>query len=912
MKNIVLVDGSSYLFRAYHALPFLSNKQGEPTGAILGVINMLKKLPTTYNTEHVAVIFDAKGKSFRNDIYPEYKANRKSMDDELRVQIQPLHDIIKKMGFPLIVIDGVEADDVIGTLAKNLEEEDYRVVISTGDKDMAQLVDDKVVLFDSMKNITMDVDGVVEKYGVRPDQIIDYLALMGDSSDNIPGLPSVGPKTAVKWLAEYGNIEGVIANQDEVKGKVGEKLRDNIEQLKLSYTLATIKCDLELGLSLDDLKCKKSDNKYLAERFTHYGFNTLLKGLGITTPIPEYTLTSVTVENTATSLEIVHPNNKIAVNYKTILTMEELTKLVADLNDAKSFAFDTETDSLDTAEANLVGLSFCMKESLAYYIPVQHRYLGVPQQLELDVVLNALKSVFANIKNAKVAHNFKFDEKVLSKYGIEICGDIHDTMIMAYVLKSSGRHSMDAISKEYLGVEPIPYTDIAGTGKKQQTLDQIEIEIVAKYAAEDADITFRLYNYLGELLAKEGVLCKLYSEVEMPLTLILNDMEKLGVKINADKLRSQSLELEDKIAKLQAKCFELCNEEFNLASPVQLREVLFERMGLPAIKKTAKGQASTSEEVLIQLAEEYEIAALIMEYRHLSKLKNTYIDKLPNILDSNFRVHTSYNQIGTVTGRLSSSEPNLQNIPIKSVEGRKIREAFIAEDGFVIMAADYSQVELRIMAHLSKDINLVKAFNDGLDIHSATAAEVLGVSLDEVKSEQRRKAKAINFGLIYGMSAFGLAKQLEIPRSEAQEYINVYFDRYPSVKEYMTTAKKSCKEKGFVETILGRRLYLPEINAENSIQRAAAERAAINAPMQGTAADIIKKAMISVNTVIAEKYSDTVKMTMQVHDELVFEVAKDKLEEVTAVIKKIMEEAVALSVPLEVNVDSGENWDVAH
>jgi DNA polymerase-1 len=912
MKNIVLVDGSSYLFRAYHAMPYLINKQGEPTGAILGVINMLKKLPTKYNTEYVAVIFDAKGKSFRNDIYPEYKANRKSMDDELRVQIKPLHDIVKKMGFPLIVVDGVEADDVIGTLTKDLEKEDCRVVISTGDKDMAQLVNEKVVLFDSMKNVTADVDGVVEKYGVRPDQIIDYLALMGDSSDNIPGVPSVGPKTAVKWLAEYENMEGVITNQDKIKGKVGEKLRDNIEQLRLSYTLATIKCDLELGLSLDDLKCKESDNEYLAERFTHYGFNALLKGLRVVASAPDYALTSVAIENTSVSLEVVHPTQKVEVDYKTIFTIEELKELVAELNDAKNFAFDTETDSLDTKEANLVGLSFCTKEGVAYYIPIQHRYLGVPQQLELDVVIDALKPVFANTENAKIAHNIKFDEKVLSKYGVHICGDIHDTMIMAYVLKSKGKHSMDAVSKEYLGVEPIPYTEIAGTGRKQQTLDQIEIEIVAKYAAEDADITFRLFNYLSELLSKEDVLNKLYQEVEMPLALILNSMEKLGVKIDADKLRNQSLELEKKIIELQTKCFELCGEEFNLASPVQLREVLFEKMGIPAIKKTAKGQASTSEEVLVQLAEEYEVAALIMQYRHLSKLKNTYTDKLPNILDSNLRAHTSYNQTGTVTGRLSSSEPNLQNIPIKSAEGRKIREAFIAEDGFVIMAADYSQVELRIMAHLSKDANLVKAFNDGLDVHSATAAEVLGISLSDVTNEQRRRAKAKNFGLIYGMSAFGLAKQLEIPRGEAQEYINIYFDRYPGVKEYMTTAKEFAKERGFVETILGRRLYLPEINAKNGIQRAAAERAAINAPMQGTAADIIKKAMISVDAIITEKYSNTVKMAMQVHDELVFEVAKDKLAEVSMVIKKIMEEAVALSVPLEVNVDSGKNWDVAH
>ncbi len=906
MKNIVLVDGSSYLFRAYHALPFLTNSKGEPTGAILGVINMLKKLPTKYNTEHIAVIFDAKGKSFRNDIYPEYKANRKSMDDELRVQIQPLHDIVKKMGFPLIVVDGVEADDVIGTLAKDLEKDDYRVVISTGDKDMAQLVDEKVVLFDSMKNATIDVDGVVEKYGVRPDQIIDYLALMGDKSDNIPGVPSVGPKTAVKWLAEYESIAGIIANQDKIKGKVGEKLRDNIELLKLSYTLATIKCDLELGLSLDDLKCKNSDDEYLTEVFTRYEFKALLKGLGVIAPA------IISNDNTSAIIEIVHPTKEITVDYKTILTVEELGKLVVELNEAKSFAFDTETDLLDTAEANLVGLSFCTEEGLAYYIPVQHRYRGVPQQLELDVVISALKLVFANTKNSKVAHNFKFDEKVLSKYGIDICGDVHDTMIMAYVLKSNGKHSMDALSKEYLGVEPIPYTEIAGKGRKQQKLDQIDIEIVAKYAAEDADITFRLFNYLGELLVKEEVLSKLYRKIEMPLALILNEMEKLGVKIDAYKLRKQSLELENKISDLQTKCFELCGEEFNLSSPVQLREVLFVRMGLPAIKKTAKGQASTSEEVLVQLAEEYEVAALIMDYRHLSKLKNTYTDKLPNILDTNSRAHTSYNQTGTVTGRLSSSEPNLQNIPIKSVEGRKIREAFIAEDDFVIMAADYSQVELRIMAHLSKDENFVKAFNEGFDIHSATSAEVLGVSLDEVTSEQRRRAKAINFGLIYGMSAFGLAKQLKISRGEAQEYINVYFDRYPSVKEYMTTAKELCKEKGFVETILGRRLYLPEINAKNGIQRAAAERAAINAPMQGTAADIIKKAMINVDVIIKEKYSNSVKMAMQVHDELVFEVAKDKLEEVSAEIKKIMEEAVALSVPLAVNVDSGENWDVAH
>lgn len=896
MKKIVLVDGSSYLFRAYHALPNLTNGQGESTGAMLGVINMLKKLPSMYDTEYVAVVFDPKGKNFRHEMYPEYKANRKSMDDELREQIKPLHEIIKKMGFPLIIEDGVEADDVIGTLAQDLEKQGYEVVISTGDKDMAQLVTQKIVLYDSMKNVTTDVDKVLEKYQIRPNQMVDYLALMGDSSDNIPGVPKVGPKTATKWLQEYENIEGVITNSEQVKGKVGENLRNNIDLLRVSYKLATIKCDLELNLAIDDLKCKEADKKYLGEAFTRYEFKSLLKGLDV---------------DSKPAADKTQPK-AIDVDYKTITSKQELDNLVVELQNCKSFAFDTETDSLDTSEANLVGISLCAQEGQAFYIPVQHRYLGVPQQLELDVVINALKPVFANTQNTKVAHNFKFDEKVLSKYGIEIKGAINDTMIMAYVLKSNGKHSMDAVSKEYLGIEPILYTEIAGTGRKQQTLDQIEIEIVAKYAAEDADITFRLFNYLGELLAKEDVLNKLYREVEMPLTLILNDMEKLGVKIDADKLRKQSIELENKIAKLQSKCFELCGEEFNLSSPVQLREVLFERMGLPAIKKTAKGQASTSEEVLMQLAEEYEVAALIMEYRHLSKLKNTYTDKLPKMIDANGRVHTSYNQTGTITGRLSSSDPNLQNIPIKSPEGRKIRQAFVADNNSYIVAADYSQVELRIMAHLSGDKNLLKAFNDGLDIHSATAAEVLGIDVGEVTGEQRRKAKAINFGLIYGMSAFGLAKQLEIPRGEAQEYINIYFNRYPSVKEYMTTAKEFAKTNGYVETILGRRLYLPEISSKNVMQRNAAERAAINAPMQGTAADIIKKAMIEVNTMILGEYNGEVKMVMQVHDELVFEVDRNKLEEISAKIKSIMENAVELSVPLEVNVDSGGSWDQAH
>ncbi|MBK2147185.1 DNA polymerase I, partial [Francisella tularensis] len=788
MKKIVLVDGSSYLFRAYHALPHLTNSQGEPTGAIIGVINMLKKLSIMYDTEYVAVVFDAKGKNFRHQLYPQYKAHRKDIDDELRVQIQPLHQIIEKMGFAVIIEDGVEADDVIGTLAQKLQKQDYQIIISTGDKDMAQLVTDNIVLYDSMKNVTTDVAGVLEKYQISPHQMIDYLALMGDSSDNIPGIPKVGPKTAVKWLQDYQNIDGIIANQQQIKGKVGENLRNNIDLLKLSYQLATIKCDLELDLTVEDLKCKAADKAYLIEAYTRYEFKSLLKDLD------NSDIKIVTSQAQAAD---------VAIEYITITTQTQLDDLIAELEKYDSFAFDTETDSLNTYEANLVGLSFCAKEGRAFYIPLQHRYLGVPQQLELGFVLDKLKPLFADSKKVKVAHNFKFDEKVLSKYAIEINGKVDDTMIMAYVLKSSGKHDMDSLSKEHLGIEPIAYTAIAGTGKQQQTLDQVDIEIVAKYAAEDADITFRLFNHFKALLEQDKVLFKLYCELEMPLTIILNQMEKTGVKIDATKLIQQSASLETSIKELESKCYNLAGQEFNLSSPVQLREILFEKLGLPPVKKTAKGQVSTSEEVLVQLAEDYEIAALIMKYRHLSKLKNTYTDKLPKMLDANGRVHTSYNQTGTVTGRLSSSDPNLQNIPIKSPEGRKIREAFIAEDGYCIVAADYSQIELRIMAHLSKDKNLLKVFNQNLDIHSATAAEVLGISIDEVSSEQRRKAKAINFGLIYGMSAFGLARQLEIPRAEAQEYIDIYFNRYPSVKEYMTTAKEFAKQNGYVETILG-------------------------------------------------------------------------------------------------------------
>ncbi|GAB4221898.1 MAG: DNA polymerase I [Francisella sp.] len=893
MKKIVLVDGSSYLFRAFHALPHLTNSHGEPTGAIIGVINMLKKLPKMYDTEYIAVVFDAKGKNFRHQIYPEYKANRKEMDDELRVQIKPLQNIIKKMGFPVIIKEGVEADDVIGTLANTLHKQGYQIIISTGDKDMAQLVTDNVILYDSMKNITTDISGVIQKYQINPSQFVDYLALMGDSSDNIPGVPGVGPKTAIKWLKEYNNIDGVIANQDKIKGKVGENLRNNIDLLKLSYQLATIKCDLDLDITIEDLKCKKADEKYLIDIFRRYEFKSLLK------EFDGYSSTQA-------------QNSRMSAEYIAITTDEQFSDFIVELNKGDLFAFDTETDSLNTYEANLVGLSFCLKEGRAFYIPLQHRYLGVPQQLDLHFVLDKLKPIFANPNKTKIAHNFKFDEKVLSKYGVEIAGQIDDTMIMAYVLKSSGKHDMDTLAKEYLGIDTISYTSIVGTGKNQQTLDQIDIEVVTKYAAEDADITFRLANHFKSLLKQEKSLYKLYCEVEMPITIILNNMEKAGVKIDANRLRQQSIDLENTIKEIEQKCYSIAGQEFNLSSPQQLREILFDKLNIPPVKKTAKGQVSTSEEVLLQLTDDYEIANLIMQYRHLSKLKNTYTDKLPKMLDANNRVHTSYNQTGTVTGRLSSSDPNLQNIPIKSYEGKKIREAFISEEGFCILSADYSQIELRIMAHLSRDENLLKAFRQGLDIHSATASEVLGIDINQVSSEQRRKAKAVNFGLIYGMSAFGLAKQLKISRTEAQEYINVYFNRYPKVKDYMITAKDFAKKNGYVETILGRRLYLPDINSKNFVQRNAAERAAINAPMQGTAADIIKKAMIDVNTMLEQEYNSEANMIMQVHDELVFEIKKDKIKEISSRIKHIMEHAVKISVPLEVNIGFGENWGDAH
>ena len=890
MKKIVLVDGSSYLFRAFHALPLLANNNGEYTNAILGVVNMIKKIPEKYNTDYVAIIFDAKGKNFRHKIYSEYKANRKKMPDELGQQIQPLHQIIKNMGYPLISIENVEADDVMGSFANSLSLQGHQVILATSDKDMAQLVNSNVTLIDTMKDNITDIEGVKAKFGVYPEQIIDYLALVGDSVDNIPGIANVGPKTAEKWLTKYKNIENLIVNADEIKGKVGENLRNSIEVLKMSYKLATIKCDLDLPYSLEDLKLKDANNDYLREIFTDYQLKSLLKDLP----------------------KLEEKQNNIIKNYKTILSENDFNDLCNILSNAKEFCFDTETNSLNINEANVVGISFSIKENEAYYIPLQHNYLGVEQQLDLKNVIEKLKTIFANENIIKIAHNFKYDEKILSKYDVKILGNISDTMIMSYVLQSNGKHNMDFLANKYLGENTISYEDVVGKGRAKKTLDEIDIETVSKYACEDADITFRLYKYFEKELKKESKLFNLYKDLELPLMLILNEMEKYGVKIDSQDLYNQSLEVSKKIEEAQNKCFEICEQKFNLSSPVQLRKVLFEDLGLPIIKKTSKGEASTAEEVLVELANEYNIAKYIMEFRHLTKLKNTYIDKLPTILDVNSRVHTSYNQTVTVTGRLSSSEPNLQNIPIKTEQGRKIRQAFIAEKNYKIVAADYSQIELRIMAELSEDKSLIKAFNENLDIHKVTASETLNIDINEVTNEQRRKAKAVNFGLIYGMSAFGLAKQLNISRKEAQDYINIYFNRYPKIKEYMDKSKENAKQNGYVETILGRRLYLPEIKSKNAIKRNMAERAAINAPMQGTAADIIKLAMLNVNKNIITKYPNKIKMIMQVHDELVFEVAEDYVDNICNEIKQQMQNVISLKVPLIVNIDVGNNWEQAH
>jgi len=907
-KPFVMVDGSSYLFRAYHAMPEFRNSSGEPTGAIYGVINMMRSLLGAYDTNNIVVVFDAKGKTFRNDMYKEYKANRSKTPPDLIEQIAPIHETIKAMGLPILCVSGVEADDVIGTLAAQATKLKIPTVISTGDKDMAQLVNKYVSLINTMTDTAMDEQGVEDKFGVRPDQIIDYLTLIGDTSDNIPGVPSVGPKTAVKWLAQHHTVDEVMAKADEVKGKVGEKLRASLEFLPLSKQLVTIKCDVELEESPTTLLRTKPDSDTLRDLFSQFEFKTWLaeaiEGGGKRSLSKSATTTTDAAEVT------INPDNG---DYHTILTKKELTAWIKKLKDSDLFSFDLETTSLIYMEAEIVGCSFAVKAGEAAYVPVAHNYEGAPTQLVRDEVLALLKPLLEDPKQKKVGQNLKYDMSILLNYDIDMQGIEFDSMLESYVLDSTAtRHDMDSLSLKYLNHKTIHFEDIAGKGKKQVTFDKIDIEQAGPYAAEDADITLQLHQTLWAMIQKQKPLISVLKDIEMPLIKVLSRMERLGVMIDVNMLHAQSKQLAARIEELQQEIFKEAGEEFNIASPKQLQVILFEKNDLPIISKTPKGQPSTAESVLVELAEQHALPKLILEFRSLSKLKSTYTDKLPaEVSPITGRIHTSYRQAVAATGRLSSSDPNLQNIPIKSEEGRRIRQAFIPANGYTMVAADYSQIELRIMAHISKDKGLLAAFAAGEDIHTATASEVFGIDKAAVTKEHRRKAKAINFGLIYGMSAFGLAKQLDISRPQAQDYINLYFERYPGVQQYMETTRVFAREHGYVETIFGRRLYLRDINASNGMRRQYAERTAINAPMQGTAADIIKRAMISVDNLIQDQQLECI-MIMQVHDELVFEIANDKVDEIVEQINQAMISAAELDVPLVVDVGRGKNWDEAH
>tara|TARA_R110002049_G_scaffold252264_1_gene427216 strand:+ start:352233 stop:354932 length:2700 start_codon:yes stop_codon:yes gene_type:complete len=893
---LLLVDGSSYLYRAFHALPPLTNKQGTPTGAVYGVLRMIRKLIEEEQPDRVAVIFDAKGKTFRHELFREYKANRPPMPDDLRVQIEPLHALIKALGIPLITIDGVEADDVIGTLAHSKFAAKHNVLISTGDKDMAQLVSEKVTLINTMNDTRMDVDGVSEKFGISPAQIIDYLALMGDRVDNIPGVPGVGPKTAVKWLHQFGTMQGVIDNRDEVKGKIGEKLRAAVDDLPLSYELATIKCDVELGITLDDLQLGDKDTQVLEKLYRELDFNAWLDDLKDTDA-----QVNVPVSSDAKN------------NYQLILTKKELKVWAKKLKRAEIFAFDTETDSLDYMQANLVGMSFSVQAGEAAYLPIAHDYEGAPQQLTLEDVLEEIGDILKDSSVAKVGHNLKYDQSVLSRHDITLGGIQHDTMLESYIVNSTAsRHDLDTLSELYLGHKNIKFEDVAGKGKKQITFNQVPLDVALDYAAEDADMSLQLHQYFWPQLSKLEKQQALYRDIEVPMLSVLSRLECNGVLVDSNLLQIQSEELRLKITELEKQAYATIGEEFNLDSPKQLQKILFEQLELPVIRKTPKGQPSTAEDVLQELASDYEFPEMILKYRSLKKLKTTYVDKLPKqICESTGRVHTSYHQAVASTGRLSSTDPNLQNIPIRTEEGRRIRQAFIANKDCSLLAADYSQIELRIMAHLSNDERLVAAFAEGKDVHTATAAEVFSVDINEVSKDQRRAAKAVNFGLIYGMSAFGLGKQLGVHRGEAQSYIDLYFERYPGVKKYMYETRELAHEQGFIETMFGRRLYLPEINSRNAQRRQYAERTAINAPMQGSAADIIKRAMIAIDEWIFES-SKPITMIMQVHDELVFEIEDTFLQEARENIIKCMVSAADLTVPLEVDANTGLNWDEAH
>ncbi len=892
MDPLILVDGSSYLFRAFHAMPYLSNSRGEPTGAVYGIINMLKKLLGDYQPSHMAVVFDAKGDTFRNELYPAYKANRPSMPEELRSQVEDVHAAVTAMGLPLLCIEGVEADDVIGTLARHAREQDLPVLIVSGDKDLTQLVDESVIMVDTMKEARYDSDGVREKFGVPPARIIDYLALVGDTSDNVPGIPKVGPKTAVKWLEQFGDLDGVVAHADEIKGKVGENLRDNLEQLALSRTLVSIKCDVELDFSTAALAIGERDEEALRGLFARLEFKNWLAELGGVSEPAEETVTA---------------------DYETVLDGDALARWVERIREAGFVAVDTETTSVDAMRAALVGISLCCEPGQAAYIPLAHDYEGAPAQLSLAQALEALGPLLADPAIAKIGQNIKYDQTVLANHGIELAGIANDTMLESYVLDSTGsRHDMDTLAIKFLGYKTEKYEDVAGSGKAQVTFDKVDIERASHYAAEDADITLRLHRHLFPRLQEAPRLLSLFQDIEMPLVPVLSRIERNGVRVDADMLRNQSAELAERCDEIERKAHDAAGEVFSIGSPKQIQHLLFEKLGLPVIAKTPKGQPSTAENVLSELAADYELPALILEHRALSKLKSTYTDKLPQLVNPRTgRIHTSYHQAVAATGRLSSADPNLQNIPVRSREGRRIREAFVPDDGHLLVSVDYSQVELRIMAHLSGDEGLLDAFARGEDVHRATAAEVFNTSVDKVGDDERRAAKAINFGLIYGMSAFGLARQLGIERAAAQDYVDRYFERYPGVKQFMDNTREQAREQQYVETVFGRRLYLPEINSRNYQRRQYAERTAINAPMQGTAADLIKRAMIAVDGWIAGSGS-AARIILQVHDELVLEVPKDDAAAMLEAVRPLMTGVADLRVALEVEAGSGDNWAEAH
>jgi len=892
VKSLVLIDGSSYLYRAFYALPGLTAPSGQPTGAIYGVLMMLHKLIKDERPNLLGIVFDAPGKTFRHELFPEYKANRARTPEDLIIQIEPLLAAIENLGLPLIRVNGVEADDVIGTLAKEAEQRGMNTLIATSDKDFTQLVSDKITLLDTMKNRLTDRSGVIEKFGLPPEQIIDFLTLSGDASDNIPGVPTVGPKTAVKWLQQYSSLAGVIEHAEEISGKVGEALRESIPRLNLYQQLATIDCSLELDCTVDDLVIRESKDDELFAQFKNLGLHALIKQFSIEEPITKIRRDTV---------------------YQGILTKKEFAALLDRLSRAEVTAIDTETTSLNYMQAEIVGISVAIVSNEAYYIPLMHEYDGVPNQLDREYVLQKLKPWLEDKEAKKIGHNLKYDSHIFANHGIELNGTDFDSMLESYVLNSTAtRHNLNAVAKRYLNLDTTSYEDVAGKGAKQIGFNQVSLEDAIHYAAEDADVSFQLHQTLHPKLMEINSLAKLYTDIEAPLLKVLQTIERNGVLIDESMLQKQSDQFAITLKELESKAYSLAGAEFNLNSPKQLQEILYDKLSLPILKKTPKGQPSTAESVLQRLAEDFPIVQTILNYRTTAKLKTTYTDKLPLMVNQDTgRVHTSYHQAVTATGRLSSSDPNLQNIPIRTAEGRRIRQAFIAPKGFQILAADYSQIELRIMAHNSQDPGLLDAFQAGLDIHQATAAEIFAVDLQSVSAEQRRSAKAINFGLIYGMSAFGLTRQLGITRGDAQEYIELYFARYPKVKEYMDAIRNQARESGFVETVFGRRLYLPDIDSRNYQRRQYAERSAINAPMQGTAADIIKKAMIDLERQLVEESIDA-KIIMQVHDELVLEVKDNSVDAVSELVTEAMGKAADLDVVLKVDLGVGENWDQAH